>query len=169
MPSEASIRRRCKQSDAAARVRVQFLPDAEEPFDLELSCLVEERKASSTSSRSRPMRSATWSVVVVADDDGVDKQPVDCLLARNATLRTCTITESELKFAFNNDLAALARLRGFGFLKTKRLVLLRVSVPDGRGSHDRLSGHGSHYAGICTVVAPFRAVFRHCIFDACPA
>ena len=36
------------------------------------------------------MKRFSNSVVLVADNDGVSKQPADCLLAQGATMRTCT-------------------------------------------------------------------------------
>jgi hypothetical protein len=116
------------------------------------------------------MKRFSRSVVVVADDDGIDKQPVDCLLARKATMRTCTINEPAEKFAFNNDLAVLGKLRGFGFLKTRGWFCYGYQCPMvvGRTIVYRDTGHITQ-AYALQLVAPFRAAFRHCIFDACPA
>ena len=65
------------------------------------------------------MKRFSTSVVLVADNDGVSKQPADCLLARGATMRTCTTKWPAAHFAFNDGLAKLAKTRGFGFLKTR--------------------------------------------------
>src|SRR5205809_6338332 len=58
------------------------------------------------------------SVIVVADDPGIDKQPVDCLLARHATMRTCTSTLKPEWTVLSPVLAALAPLKGFEFMNT---------------------------------------------------
>src|SRR5207247_10626505 len=70
-------------------------------------------------SLARTMKPFSTSVVVVADDDGITKNPVDCLLARNATTRTCTTTQPASVFAFNDALAKRAKTYKFGFLKTR--------------------------------------------------
>ena len=49
------------------------------------------------------------SVLVVADDEGIHRQPVDCLLARNATMKTCTSTWNNERYALNDSLAALSK------------------------------------------------------------
>jgi hypothetical protein len=57
-------------------------------------------------------------VVLLADDPGVKQQPADCLLARGATMRSCTTAWPAERFALNADLAAIARGGAFGFIDT---------------------------------------------------
>jgi peptidoglycan/LPS O-acetylase OafA/YrhL len=121
------------------------------------------------SSLAAAMKRFSKSVVLVADDDGIDKQPVDCLLARNATMRSCTTIQTTTRFAFNDDLGVLARKRNFGFLKTRDWFCFQYECPMvvGHTIVYRDLGHITKpYALI--LAAPFRAAFRRCILDACP-
>jgi hypothetical protein len=115
------------------------------------------------------MRKFSDSVVLVADDDGINKQPVDCLLARNATMRSCTTTQTLQRFAFNDDLAVLAKKQRFGFLKTRGWFCFQYDCPMvvGHTIVYRDLGHITKpYALI--LAAPFRAAFRRCVLDVCP-
>ncbi|MDP9223433.1 MAG: acyltransferase, partial [Actinomycetota bacterium] len=67
----------------------------------------------------RTMKRFSTSVVVIADQEAPAKQPVDCLLARGATMRTCTSRSPANVLAFNNNLAKVAKVNKFGFLKTR--------------------------------------------------
>ena len=107
--------------------------------------------------------------VVVADDDGVAKQPVDCLLAPRATMRTCTTTPPANILAFNNNLAKVARANRFGFLKTRGWFCYQNQCPMvvARTIVYRDTNHISKTYAL-KLTEPFRAAFRHCILDACP-
>lgn len=121
------------------------------------------------SSLAKTMRRFAASVILVADNDGVDKEPVDCLLARNATMRKCTTKWPAERFVFINSLAKLARTERFGFLKTRGwfcyqsecpiVVGRRIVYPD-LGHITRTYSHA--------LTAVFRSTFRRCILDACP-
>ena len=82
------------------------------------------------------MKRFSTSVVLVADNDGVSKQPADCLLARGATMRTCTTKWPAARFAFIDGLAKLAKTRGFGFERREAGSATSVNV---RWSSDRRS------------------------------
>jgi peptidoglycan/LPS O-acetylase OafA/YrhL len=115
------------------------------------------------------MKRFSTSVVVMADDDGVKKQPVDCLLARNATMKTCTTKPPANVLAFNNRLAKVASNNKFGFLKTRGWFCYQNQCPMvvARTVVYRDKGHITKtYA--TKLVGPFRSAFRHCILDACP-
>jgi hypothetical protein len=127
----------------------------------------EER--SGYASLAKKMKRFSTSVVLVSDDDGISKQPVDCLLARHATMKTCTPRLPATRFAFINSLAKLAKARRFGFLKTRGwfcyqrqcpMVVRRLIVYRDQGHMTKT------YAVALTGV--FRNSFRHCILDACP-
>jgi peptidoglycan/LPS O-acetylase OafA/YrhL len=115
------------------------------------------------------LKGVARNVVAIADDDGMKKQPTDCLLAKNATLRSCMTTQTASTLAFNNDLAALARLRHFGFLNTRPWFCYQNQCPMVVGSTIvyRDTGHITQ-AYALKLVAPFRTAFRQCIFAACP-
>jgi peptidoglycan/LPS O-acetylase OafA/YrhL len=116
----------------------------------------------------RTMKSFSTSVVVVADDDGITKQPVDCLLAPRSTMRTCTTRPAANIFAFNDNLARLARAQKFGFLKTRGWFCYQFQCPmvvAGTIVY-RDKGHITKTYAL-KLSAPFRTAFRHCILDVC--
>ena len=109
-------------------------------------------------------------VILVADDDGVNKQPVDCLLAAHATMKTCTTTWRSERFASNNSLAKLAKSRGFGYLDTRGWFCDKFKCPFvvGHTVVYRDTGHITQgYAR--NLAVPFRNSFRRCLFSNCPA
>jgi hypothetical protein len=116
------------------------------------------------------LKGSAKNVIVVADDDGVDKQPVDCLLAPHATMKTCTTTATDARYAFNDDLAKLAKVRRFGLLKTRGWFCYERQCPMvvGHTIVYRDTGHITQ-AYALQLAAPFRAAFRRCIFDSCPS
>jgi hypothetical protein len=109
------------------------------------------------------------SVVLMADNDGVSKQPVDCLLARGATMRTCTTRWPAMRFAFINGLAKLAKAGGFGFLKTRGWFCYQRQCPMdvGKAIVYRDLGHITQTYALA-LSAVFRSTFRSCILDVCP-
>lgn len=119
-------------------------------------------------SLARTMKRFSTSVVLVADDDGITKQPVDCLLAPRATMRTCTTRPAANIFAFNDNLARLARVQKFGFLKTRGWFCYQFQCPmvvAGTIVY-RDTGHITKTYAL-KLSAPFRTAFRHCILDVC--
>src|SRR5262249_7031267 len=58
-------------------------------------------------------------VIVIGDPEGLRSAPADCLLARNASMATCTTTWPPASLRFYDRVAALARAAGFGFLATR--------------------------------------------------
>jgi len=120
-------------------------------------------------SLAKTMKRFSTSVVVVADDDGVAKQPVDCLLASRATMRTCTTTPPANILAFNNNLAKVATANRFGFLKTRGWFCYQNQCPMvvARTIVYRDTGHITKTYAL-KLTGPFRGAFRHCILDACP-
>jgi len=116
------------------------------------------------------LKGVSKNVIVVADDDGVSKQPVDCLLAKHATMTTCTTTQTSATYAFNDDLVRLAKSRGFGLLKTRSWFCYQSQCPMvvGHTIVYRDTGHITQAYAI-ELVAPYRAAFRRCIFAACPS
>lgn len=121
------------------------------------------------SSLANTMKAVSKSVVLIEDDDGLDQQPVDCLLARKATMKTCTTTRNDARFALNDDLAVLSAKKGYGFLNTRGWFCFDFQCPMVVG-HTVVYRDKNHitvpYA--LQLAAPFRASFRRCILDACP-
>jgi peptidoglycan/LPS O-acetylase OafA/YrhL len=116
------------------------------------------------------VKGSTEATILVADDDGVKKQPVDCLLAAHATMKTCTTTWNSTRFASNNALAKLARSKKFDYLDTRGWYCDRFKCPFvvGHTVVYRDTGHLTQtYAK--QVAVPFRNAFRRCLFSNCPA
>jgi hypothetical protein len=122
------------------------------------------------SSVAAAVKGAAEGVILVADDDGIKKQPVDCLLARHATMKTCTTTWNSERYSSNNSLAKLARSRGFGYLDTRGWFCDKFKCPFvvGHTVVYRDTGHITQ-AYARKVAVPFRNAFRRCLFSKCPA
>jgi peptidoglycan/LPS O-acetylase OafA/YrhL len=130
---------------------------------------VAKAERSGYASLAKKMKRVSTSVVLVSDNAGISKQPVDCLLRRTATMRTCTTKWSASHFAFLDSLAKLAKARRFGFLKTRGWFCYQRECPTvvRRMIVYRDLGHITKtYAEALSGV--FRNSFRHCILDACP-
>jgi peptidoglycan/LPS O-acetylase OafA/YrhL len=119
-------------------------------------------------SLARAMRRFSASVVLVADNEGVRKEPVDCLLARGATMRTCTTKQASLRLSFNNHLATLATSAGFGFMKTRGWFCYQNECPMVVANTIvyRDKGHITQTYAV-KLTGAFRAAFRRCILDVC--
>jgi peptidoglycan/LPS O-acetylase OafA/YrhL len=120
-------------------------------------------------SLAKTMKRFSSTVVLLADDDGVTKQPVDCLLSRGATMKTCTTSPPAKILAFNNNLARLAKAGKFGFLKTRGWFCYQNQCPMvvARTIVYRDTGHITKTYAL-KLSGPFRTSFRHCILDECP-
>ena len=64
------------------------------------------------------MKPYTKSVVLVGDNVGIGRQPLDCLLSRGATMAKCTTSWPSDRFSLNHDLAILSKKHGIGFVDT---------------------------------------------------
>jgi hypothetical protein len=109
-------------------------------------------------------------VVIVGDNSGIAEQPLDCLLGRHATMRSCTTVWSDEHFYLNQDLAALTKRRRVGFVDTSGWFCFENHCPMVVG-HTIVyidTGHiTDQYAE--TLAAPFRAAFRQAIHSPAPA
>jgi peptidoglycan/LPS O-acetylase OafA/YrhL len=117
------------------------------------------------------MKGVSKNVMVIADDEGTgSKQPVDCLLARNATMKTCLARQTNVTYAFNDGLVKFAKTRGFDVLKTRGWFCYQFQCPMvvGHTIVYRDTGHITQAYAV-ELAAPFRGAFRRCIFGACPA
>jgi peptidoglycan/LPS O-acetylase OafA/YrhL len=107
------------------------------------------------------VRGAAKHVILIADDDGIAEQPVDCLLARGANMSTCTDVRSQADFQINDDLAALAASGSFTVMPTRGWFCDGYQCPlvVGRTVVYRDLGHiTAAYA--LALYAPFRSEFR---------
>jgi hypothetical protein len=103
-------------------------------------------------------------VVVVGDDLGINRQPVDCLLGRHATMKTCSTTWPDEQFFLNKDLAALAKIHHFGFVDTTGWFCFEHLCP-------MVVGHTIVYVDLGHITsayaeelaAPFRASLRQAL------
>jgi peptidoglycan/LPS O-acetylase OafA/YrhL len=115
------------------------------------------------------LRPFARTVIVIEDEEQAKVQPVDCLLAAGATLRSCMTTQTSASLAFNNGLAQLAQAKHFGFLKTRGWFCYQSQCPMVVGNTVVYADTGHltvEYAQMLT--GPFRVAFRQCIFATCP-
>ena len=115
------------------------------------------------------LRPFARNVIVIEDEEGMAAQPVDCLLATGATLRSCMTTQTSANLALNNGLAQLAKAKHLGFLKTRGWFCYRSQCPMVVGT-TVVYRDTSHITVEYTqrLAGPFRVAFRQCIFAACP-
>ncbi len=66
-------------------------------------------------------------VIVVGDAPGQPREPVDCLLERDATMKTCTSQPPAAALQANAAIASNARRRGIGFVDTEGWFCARGS------------------------------------------
>ncbi len=115
------------------------------------------------------LRPFARSVIVIEDEEQIKAQPVDCLLAAGATLRSCMTVQTSADVAFNNGLAQLAKAKQFGFLKTRGWFCYQNQCPMVVGTTVAYADTGHitvEYAQ--RLAGPFRVAFRQCIFATCP-
>jgi peptidoglycan/LPS O-acetylase OafA/YrhL len=72
---------------------------------------------------------AAGPVVVIGDPEGLSRDPVDCLLARHATMATCTTTWPSSSLAAYDEVARRSRQLGAGFLPTRQFVCFEHRCP----------------------------------------
>jgi peptidoglycan/LPS O-acetylase OafA/YrhL len=111
------------------------------------------------------------SVIVVGDPPKQSRQPVDCLLARNATMKTCTTTVTKVQLRGDTKVAAIAKNRHIGFVDTRGWFCARLSASKplrcplvvNRTITRRDLGHITVTYGL-ELAAPFRGAFRRALF-----
>jgi peptidoglycan/LPS O-acetylase OafA/YrhL len=120
---------------------------------------------------SRAMKRSSLSVVVVGDAPGQSQDPVDCLLAPDASMKTCTTVAKRSQLRADDAIAYNAKLDGVGFINTRGWFCAR-----GRRTSETLCplvvnqtitaidrGHISQTYGL-ELVPSFRAAFRRALF-----
>jgi peptidoglycan/LPS O-acetylase OafA/YrhL len=78
---------------------------------------------------SSEMKRVSASVVVLGDAPHQRLNPVDCLLARDATMRTCTTRATEVHLRADDAIAAAARAQRVGFIDTRGWFCARLHCP----------------------------------------
>jgi peptidoglycan/LPS O-acetylase OafA/YrhL len=73
------------------------------------------------------MKKVSTSVIVLGDPPRQKRQPVDCLLSRNATMKTCSTRITKVDFAGNSPIAAAAKKHHVGFMDTRGWFCARIS------------------------------------------
>ena len=67
--------------------------------------------------------------VVIGDPEGLDRDPVDCLLSRKASMATCTTTWPAQSFAMYDEAARRVKQVGAAFLGTRGFVCFERQCP----------------------------------------
>ena len=122
-------------------------------------------------SLSTTMKRFSKSVIVIGDAPNQNRQPVDCLLARHATMRTCTTKPTNFQLYADRTIAANAKKRGVGFMNTRGWFCARPVSRLGywcplvvnRTITRRDKGHISTTYGLA-LANTFRAAFRRALF-----
>ena len=98
--------------------------------------------------------------VVIGDPEGLDFNPVDRLLARDATMATCTTTWPAEALAFYDQVERSVTSAGAGFLRTRGFVCYERSCPAVIG-HTIAWVDNNHMSATyaAELGAPFRAAF----------
>jgi hypothetical protein len=78
---------------------------------------------------SRALKRASASVIVVGDSPSQTRDPVDCLLARGATMKTCTGKGTPVQARAEAAVAANARRDGVAYLDTRPWFCAHPRVP----------------------------------------
>jgi len=78
-----------------------------------------QRAVGAVTSLSAALRPFSRAVIVVGDPPGQKREPVDCLLDRNATMKTCSREASKQQLTTNAAIARKARKAGVGFVETR--------------------------------------------------
>jgi hypothetical protein len=105
-------------------------------------------------------RRYTKHFVIIGDNVGVDRQPVDCLLASQATMQSCTTVWPDYRFYGNQSLDVLAGKHRVGYIDTSGWFCWQDACPMVVGNTIVYidTGHiTDQYAE--NLSAPFRAAF----------
>jgi hypothetical protein len=119
--------------------------------------------------QSATMKRSSASVMVMGDAPTQRKDPVDCLLASGANMKSCTATATRAQLRTDDAIALGAKRERIGFVSTRGwlcarggaavqcpLVVNRTIVWSDRG-------HISQTYAL-ELAGPFRAAFRHALF-----
>jgi hypothetical protein len=103
-------------------------------------------------------------VVVVGDPEGLDRDPVDCVLSRHASMRTCTTTWPAQSLELYDEVARRVTRLGVGFLRTRGFVCFDRRCPTVIGRTIAWADNSHMSAAYSAEVAPaFRAEFLRAV------
>ena len=72
---------------------------------------------------------ASGQAVVIGDPEGLDRDPVDCILSRHASMAKCTTTWSRQALELYDEVARRVTRLGAGFLRTRGFVCFEGRCP----------------------------------------
>jgi hypothetical protein len=109
------------------------------------------------------------SVIVMGDAPTQSKDPVDCLLAPGATMKTCTATATRAQLGTDDTIAIGSKKKKLGFISTRGWFCARgggatlcpLVINQTISWSDR--GHISQTYAL-ELAGPFRAAFKHALF-----
>jgi peptidoglycan/LPS O-acetylase OafA/YrhL len=121
----------------------------------------------------KSLKKVSSSVIVIGDAPHQTRQPVDCLLARHATMKTCTAKVHRAALWGDMTIAANAKRQHVGFMSTRGWFCSRVRartltywcplVINKTITHRDLDHVSTTYA--LELASPFRAAFRRALFQ----
>ena len=119
------------------------------------------------------MKKFSKSVIVLGDPPAQKRQPVDCLLASRATMKTCATKVTKIALDGDNRIASAAKKHRVGFMSsrgwfcartsTRKLVFLCPLVVNRTITHRDRDHVTSTYA--LELLSPFRGAFRRALFQ----
>jgi hypothetical protein len=104
-------------------------------------------------------------VVVIGDPEGLDRDPVDCVLSRNASMAACTTTWPGSSLAAYDEIGRRVTRLGAGFLRTRGFVCFERRCPAVIGRTIAWADT-NHMSG--TYVAEVSGAFRAAFVQAIP-
>jgi peptidoglycan/LPS O-acetylase OafA/YrhL len=134
------------------------------------STFAPRRAIASVDSLSVATHKSSGRVIVLGDAPGQRREPVDCLLGRDATMRTCTNEPPAPALRATAAIAANARKRGIGFVDTegwfcargsRKRLLCPLVIDRTIAYFDR--GHVSQ-TYVLRLASIFRAAFQRALF-----
>ena len=104
---------------------------------------------------------AAGRVVVIGDPEGLNGEPVDCLLAPHATMASCTTTWPAGSLASYDEIARRTTQLGVGFLPTRQFVCFEHECPAVIGNTIAWMDNSHLTVAYSTQIAePFREALR---------
>jgi peptidoglycan/LPS O-acetylase OafA/YrhL len=118
-------------------------------------------------SLSTTMKRFSKSVAIIGDPPGQRQQPVDCLLAQGATLRSCASTLTLAQLSASRDEAVVAKSDGVGFIDTTGWFCAKSLCPMviGHTIAYRDVGHVTQTYSL-ELAEPFAAALRRAVSSA---
>jgi peptidoglycan/LPS O-acetylase OafA/YrhL len=119
---------------------------------------------SGISSATVTMKTFSKAVVVIGDTPRQTRQPVDCLLARHATMKTCTSLFPQEMWQISDNIAAGVKKHGAAFLSTRGWFCFDYQCPMVVG-HTIVYRDTGHVTKTYALKVPFRAAFDQAILN----